>query len=130
MTEDQLEQAAQRAFAAYTGSGVDWAQQDDDVRALWRGVASAAGATGGTVIRMQFDPDLTITSFDDARSRLGGVPVVACAVIASTLNAAKLREIKELGASVIELPPAVMASPWAWIVTTAADGTAYSVPSA
>lgn len=127
MTDERLDQAAQRAFAAYTGK-TEWEQQDEDVRDLWRGVASAAGAAGGTVIRMVCDPDLNVTSFDDARARLGGVPVQACAVIAGTGYAAKLREIKELGATVIELPPAVLASPWAWVVTTTADGTAYSAP--
>lgn len=133
MSDERLEQAAERAYLAYfsPADGVapaSWAHLRDEDKQRWRNVASAAGDIGKTVVRISMNPYLTVDSFDWARTILQSPSPEACTVAASSGSASALRKIAALGAKVIELPPTVLASPDAWWMLCP-DGCCYSVPS-
>ncbi len=126
---DRVYEAALQAYQIINPDGPAFSTLSDYDQNRWRQAYGVARMVEPTVIEMSCPMYLTETSFDYARSLVGGTPAKATLVIASVGQGKMLRDLaKSVKCKTMEVPYQALKTPYTWILVSP-DGLVWSAPT-
>ena len=94
----------------------------------WRNAAEAGRAANRLVVKLSPGASLCESSFNFARTLMGGTPADKVTIVGSSVYGAELLMLMEkYGCAVIEVPPDAFVTRWTWVAVSG-DGIVWSNP--
>lgn len=120
--------AALAAYRTIHPAGPPYSGLPDNERQRWREAYGVARRINPTIIKLAPSLELTQTSFDYARTLLGGIPPHMVTVYAGPYYADICRRLTDgAGCKCVELPQDIFVTRYAWALDSG-DGCVLSMP--